>query len=50
MIGKGMLLCDEHPQALESWNNLIALYEASGKPEKAEEWRAKLPDEEGKEK
>jgi hypothetical protein len=24
-------------------NNLIALYEAWGKPEKAQEWRAKLP-------
>jgi hypothetical protein len=28
---------------LESWHNLIELYEAWGKPEKAEEWRAKLP-------
>jgi hypothetical protein len=27
-------------------NNLIELYEAWGKPEKAEEWRAKLPQEE----
>jgi len=24
-------------------NNLIDLYESWGKPEKAEEWRAKLP-------
>jgi hypothetical protein len=28
---------------LESLSHLIALYEAWGKPEKAEEWRAKLP-------
>jgi len=28
---------------LESWNNLIELYEAWSKPEKAEEQRAKLP-------
>jgi hypothetical protein len=28
---------------LESWHNLIDLYEAWGKPEKADEWRAKLP-------
>lgn len=27
----------------ESWNNLIELYEAWGKPEKADEWRKKLP-------
>jgi hypothetical protein len=26
-----------------SWNNLIELYEAWNKPEKAEEWRATLP-------
>jgi len=32
-----------HPHTLESWNNLIDLYEAWGKPEKAAEWRAKLP-------
>ena len=31
-----------HPNTLESWNNLIDLYEAWNKPEKAEEWRAKL--------
>jgi len=28
---------------LKSLNNLIELYEAWGKPEKANEWRAKLP-------
>ena len=27
----------------DSMNNLIELYETWGKPEKAEEWRAKLP-------
>jgi hypothetical protein len=27
----------------ESLNNLIELYEAWNKPEKAEKWRAKLP-------
>jgi hypothetical protein len=31
-----------HPHTLDSWNNLINLYEAWGKPEQAEEWRAKL--------
>jgi hypothetical protein len=31
------------PHKSESWNNLIALQEAWNKPEKAEEWRAKLP-------
>ena len=36
-------LGDNHPHTLESLNNLIKLYEAWGKPEKAEEWRAKLP-------
>jgi hypothetical protein len=25
---------------MESWNNLIAFYEALNKPEKAKEWRA----------
>ena len=50
MISKGMLLCDEHAHTLESRNNLIELYEASGKPAKAQEWRAKLPYEEGEEK
>ena len=47
--GRRLKLGDEHPHTLESWNNLIELYETSGKPKKAEEWRAKLHDEEGKE-
>ncbi len=32
-----------HPLTLESWNNLIDLYEAWGKPKEAEKRRAKLP-------
>jgi hypothetical protein len=34
-------LGDNHPHTLESLKNLIELYEAWGKPEKAEEWREK---------
>jgi len=30
-------------RTLESWHNLIELYEAWNKLEKADEWRAKLP-------
>ncbi|MHC4582889.1 MAG: tetratricopeptide repeat protein [Planctomycetota bacterium] len=41
--GRRLKLGDTHPHTLESWNNLIDLYEAWDKPEKAEEWRAKLP-------
>ncbi|MFC1791998.1 tetratricopeptide repeat protein [Planctomycetota bacterium] len=41
--GRRIKLGDTHPHTLESFNNLIELYEASSKPEKAEEWRAKLP-------
>jgi len=40
--GRRLKLGDTHPHTLESLNNLIALYEAWGKPEKAEQWRAKL--------
>jgi serine/threonine protein kinase/tetratricopeptide (TPR) repeat protein len=36
------VLGHKHPYTLESWNNLIYLYDAWNKPEKAEEWRAKL--------
>ena len=36
-------LGDNHPHTLESWQDLIALYEAWNKPEKAAEWRSKLP-------
>jgi len=34
---------ENHPETLESKNNLIGLYEAWGKPELAEQWRTKLP-------
>ena len=35
-------LGDTHSHTKEPLNNLIALYEAWNKPEKANEWRAKL--------
>ncbi|MHC4556852.1 MAG: tetratricopeptide repeat protein [Planctomycetota bacterium] len=41
--GRRLKLGDTHPHTLQSWNGLIDLYEAWGKPEKAKEWRAKLP-------
>ncbi|MFC1634229.1 hypothetical protein ACFL5Z_05255 [Planctomycetota bacterium] len=37
-----LMLGDTHPNTMESWNNLINLYRAWNKPEKAKEWRAKL--------
>jgi hypothetical protein len=37
-----------HPHTIESIKSLIALYEAWKKPEKAQEWRAKLPQTEPK--
>jgi hypothetical protein len=40
--GQRIKLGDTHPCSIESWNNLIELYKSWGKPEKAEEWRAKL--------
>ena len=40
--GRRLKLGDTHPHTLMSWNNLIKLYEAWNKPEKADEWRAKL--------
>ena len=43
VTGRRLKLGHTHPHTLESWNNLIELYEASGKQEKADEWRAKLP-------
>ncbi len=42
--GRRKVLGEEHPDTLGSLNNLIELYEAWGKPEKSEQWRAKLPD------
>jgi len=44
--GRRLKLGDAHPHTLESWHNLIELYEAWGKPEEAEKWRAKLPQKE----
>ena len=41
--GRRLTLGDRHPPTQQSLNNLIDLYEAWNKPEKAEEWRAKLP-------
>jgi hypothetical protein len=41
--GRRLKLGDTHPHTLKSWNNLIELYEVWNKPEKAEEWREKLP-------
>ena len=40
--GRHLKLGDTHPHTLESWQNLIELFEAWDKPEQAEEWRAKL--------
>jgi hypothetical protein len=36
-------LGNTHPHTFGSWDHPIELYEAWGKPEKADEWRAKLP-------
>ncbi len=41
--GHRLKLGDTHPHTLESWNNLIEIYESLNKPKKAEEWREKLP-------
>ena len=41
--GRKKRLGEKHPHTLDSLNNLIELYEAWDKPEKADEWRAKLP-------
>ena len=48
--GRRLKLGDTHPHTLESWNNLISFYEAWGKPEKANQWRANLPQTEPAEK
>jgi serine/threonine protein kinase/Tfp pilus assembly protein PilF len=39
-------LGEEHSDTLRSMNGLINLYDAWGKPEQAEQWRAKLPSKE----
>ena len=41
--GRTERLGPQHPNTLASIRNLIELYEAWGKPELAEQWRAKLP-------
>jgi hypothetical protein len=41
--GRRLTLGDTHPHTLQSWNHLIDLYDAWNKPEKAKEWRVKLP-------
>jgi len=41
--GRCLKLGATHPHTQYSIRNLIELYEAWNKPEKAEEWRAKLP-------
>ena len=43
VTGRHLKLSDSHPYTLQSLNNLIDLYEAWNKPEKASEWRAKVP-------
>ncbi|MFC1634052.1 tetratricopeptide repeat protein [Planctomycetota bacterium] len=44
--GWHLKLGDTHPHTIESWKNLIKLYEAWNKLEKADQWRAKLPQKE----
>jgi len=41
--GRRLKLGDTHPNTIDSFNQLIELYETWDKPEKAEQWRAKLP-------
>ena len=40
--GRRLKLGDTHPRTIESFNNLIELYEAWNKPEEADKWRSKL--------
>jgi tetratricopeptide (TPR) repeat protein len=42
------VLGEEHSETLACREDFVKLYEAWGKPEKAEEWRAKLPHPEAK--
>ena len=46
--GRRLKLGDTHPHTLESWHNLIDLYDAWNKPDKAQEWREKRPQTESK--
>jgi len=41
--GRRLKLGDTQPYTQQSLNNLIELYTAWNKPEKSEQWRAKLP-------
>ena len=41
--GRRLKIGETHPHTLKSIKNLIILYEAWNKPEKAKEWRTKLP-------
>jgi len=41
------VLGEKHPDTLDFMNNLAKLYEAWGKPQQAEQWRAKLPRKQG---
>ena len=46
--GRRLKLSETHPHTIESIKNLIDLYEAWNKPEKAQEWQAKFPQTEAK--
>jgi hypothetical protein len=46
--GCRLKLGDTHLHTIESFKNLITLYEAWSKPEKAKEWQAKLQQTEAK--
>jgi hypothetical protein len=46
---KRRVLGEEHPDTVITIDSLIELYEAWGKPDKAEQWRAKLPGRQGTE-
>ncbi len=41
-ISQGVLI-EGHPDTVAAMNELIKLYEDWGKPQKAEQWRSKLP-------
>lgn len=41
--GRQRKLGEQHPDTIETIENLAELYEAWSKPQKAKEWRAKLP-------
>ena len=45
--GQSKKLGPEHPMTLKSLRTLIQLYASWSKPEEAEKYRAKLPEEEG---